>query len=140
MRFGMLQPFAVTLHLRLSMGQIGHTTLGQANINIGFGRQFTPNILRFSHNRNFIWITPLLADPAPVAAGLLARDTALFQQDNALTSLSQKQRGAHTDDATTNNHNIRRARWRTCICDWSRQRDRKRSHKKTLSTAAMPIS
>ena len=121
MRFGMLQPFAIALHLRLSMGQIGHPTLGQANINIGFGRQITPNCLRLGHNRNFIWVTALLTDPPPVAAGLLPRDTALFQQDNAFTSLSQKQRGAHTDDTTANNNNIRLTGWRTCICDWCGQ-------------------
>ncbi len=55
---------------------------------------------------NFGRVAALLADPAPVAAGLFTRDAALFQQNDLLTVAGQKQRCANADDTAADDHNI----------------------------------
>ena len=80
MRLRMGEPVRIAVHVGIGLGQIGHAALRQADIHVGLGRELPPERVRFDHDGQLVRVTALLANPAPVSAGLLARDPALLQQ------------------------------------------------------------
>src|SRR5690606_38216467 len=93
---------------------------------IQFRQQFVPEALRQDHQGEFTRIAALLADPAPVARGLLARHGALLAQDGANTAPCQKVAGADARDAAADYHDVgfRGKGFALCLASIFRTRER----------------
>ena len=77
---GMGQPGLEPVHILGGIGKVHDPGLPEAQRIAEFLRQALPDPQAFHHDRQFRRIASLLADPAPVAAALFARDQALFAE------------------------------------------------------------
>ena len=73
-----LKPPLISRHVFFSGGDIVDPGLHDAAGAFQLRIHLAPERERMGHHRQFALIAPLLADPAPVAGGLLPRHAALF--------------------------------------------------------------
>jgi hypothetical protein len=98
------------INTQLVGGDINQAGAAEAEIGTDLAIEGAPHLQAALDQRNLPRIAILLAAPAPVSAGLLAGNHALFQQGNAVALTRQHIGGGSTDDATANDDDIRRRR------------------------------
>jgi len=86
--------------------KIVDTCCAVTQIFISLFAQLRPEAARFDGKRNFWLIPALLADPAPVAAGLLTRYAALFAEGNTDALLCEIVGRANANDASTDDKHV----------------------------------
>jgi len=106
----LLQPSLPLRQFLPGPAQIHDAAAAEAGLGAHQAVQLRPQPQRLHRQRNLERIPAHLAAPAPVAAGLLAGDLALFAQHHRDTFAGEEKRRADADDAAADDDGVRR-RW-----------------------------
>ncbi|MNX65147.1 hypothetical protein D3C86_961910 [compost metagenome] len=112
---GKVTPARPAGKLGFIVAQIKQPTAPKARVLAALCAKFFPKRQALGGNRQFAGVAVLLAAPAPVTAGLLRPDQALFDQRHLQTAPGEVIGGEDTDDAAADNDGVRRCRqFRRC--------------------------
>jgi hypothetical protein len=100
----LVQPRLLLRDLLLGLAQIGDAGLAESGFAADALVHAAPETQAFQRQRDLRRVAPHGAAPAPVAAGLLAADAALFAQHDRVALLGQEQRGGRANDAAADDH------------------------------------
>ena len=89
-----LQPGGVAREVGLRLREVGRAARAVADVLLHLGSDPAPKVGGLDHQGQLLRRPALLADPTPVARGLLARDAALLQERDGHAALGQRQRRA----------------------------------------------
>ena len=98
-RFGLAKPRLLRRDLALVLAEIEDAGLAEAGLAARALVHAAPETQAFERQGDFADVAAHGAAPAPVAAGLLAADAALFAQHDGEALLRQEQGRGHADDA-----------------------------------------
>ena len=100
------QPILVMSDVQLVLAQIEDPGAPEAYIDADEHLHCLPKPHRFDDQRQFALIAPHAPDPAPVAAGLLGSELALFAYDRRYALPRQEQGSAQPDDAASHDDDV----------------------------------
>lgn len=102
-----LGPRLMTLELVLRLRRVQDSVATKAGFPACINVHGFPHAHAFDNQRQLAQIAAGLPAPAPVMAGLLARDDAFFEHDRVHTAPRERQRGRHAHDSATHDHHAR---------------------------------
>jgi hypothetical protein len=102
-----LAPGAEGGDLGLVVGEVDVAGGDPADVLAELVREAGPDGARGDGEGDLAEVAAVLAHPAPVAAGLLAGDAALLEQDDVEASAGEVVGGAGADDATAHHDDVR---------------------------------
>ena len=99
------EPGGVASQILLGLGEVGRA-FGAVADPAGLHGEPAPEVGRLDHQRQLLGRPALLADPAPVAGGLLARDPPLLEDGDGHPPLGEEERCADADDAPADHDDV----------------------------------
>jgi hypothetical protein len=105
---GDLEPVLEAGQLLVAVAEVEHAALMPADVGLQLPLQPAPDAQGFHDRRHLGRVAALLAHEAPVAARLLARDTALLAERDGYAPLGQEIGGRAADNAAADDHHLGR--------------------------------